>query len=128
MSSLMLDFGAADGAARAHRDLVRATDDAVGVLGLEVAAGAVGASKSDLRAMLDGRNGRRLPTDVAAVIARRVDGSYRDHVLAAVRALFGIEAAPESDRDYIHRIEGALLRFGAVGEAELARCRREARR
>lgn len=121
-------FGFHADPSRAYRDLVRAVEDAIAVIGLDVAAGAVGVGKSDLRAMLDGRNGRRLPTDVAAVIARRVDGSYRDHVLAAVRALFGIVDAPESDRDYIHRLEGALLRFGAVGEAELARCRREARR
>lgn len=129
MSSLMLDFGAADGTARAYRDLVRATDDAVGVLGLEVAAGAVGVSKSDLRAMLDGRNGRRLPTDVAAVIARRVGaGVYRDRIIKAIRELFDIADPPENDRDYVHRLEGAMLRFGALGEAELAKCRREARR
>ena len=95
----------------------------------KVAAGAVGASKSDLRAMLDGRNGRRLPTDVAAVIARRVGaGVYRDRIITAIRALFDIADPPENDRDYVHRLEGAMLRFGSLGEAELAKCRREARR
>lgn len=129
MSSLTLDFGAYDRTAREYRALVRAVDDAVAVLTLEVAAGAAGLSnKSDLRAMLDGRNGRRLPTDVAAVIAERVGaGIYRDSILNAVRAMFGLHQ-PESDALYIHRVEGVLLRFGEPGAAALAQARREARR
>lgn len=129
MSSLTLDFGAADEAAREYRRFVRAVDDAVAVMSLDIAAGACGiANKSDLRAMLDGRNGRRLPADVGAVIARRVGtGEYQDAILDAIRGMYGLYA-PESDAAYAHRLEGALLRFGEPGANVLAQCRREARR
>lgn len=128
MMAQSLDFGAGDRAAHDYRRMVRAVDDAVAVLGLEVAAGATGIAKADLRRMLDGRNGRRLPADVAAVVADRVGaGCYRDAILDAVRSLFGLHR-PESDADYAHRLEAALLKFGEPGADMLARCRREARR
>lgn len=113
---------------RSYRQLVRAVEDAIAVLGLDVAAGATGIGKSDLLAMVQGRNGRRLPTDVAAVIADRVGhGKYRDAITGAVRALFGL-VEPENDRDYAHRLESVLLRFGEPGASALAQARREARR
>lgn len=128
MSALSLDFGPTERAANEYRRMVRAVDDAVAALGLEIAAGACGVPKADLRGMLDGRNGRRMSAEVAAVIAERVGpGSYRDAILDAVRSMFGLHA-PEKDGEYIHRLEGALLKFGEPGGEVLARCRREARR
>ena len=113
---------------RSYRQLVRAVEDAIAVLGLDVAAGATGVGKSDLLAMISGRNGRRLPTDVAAVVADRVGvGAYRDAITAAVRELFGL-VQPESDAEYAHRLERTLLRFGEPGADALAQARREARR
>jgi hypothetical protein len=130
MSSPQLSFSAIRPTDRptSYRRLVRAVDDACDAVGLGVAAAAAGVRDTDLRGMLDGRNGRRLPAEVAAAVADVVGaGALRDAITTAVRELFGL-VEPESDRDYIHRIEGALLNFGAPGADYLARCRREARR
>jgi hypothetical protein len=125
--SLPLPLGSADLIPTWHRRLLRATEDAVDALGLSVAAAAAGVRDTDLRGMLDGRNGRKLPTEVAAAIAQRVTGDLRAAILDSIRGLFGLHE-PEDDAAYIHRIEGALLTFGAPGGEALARCRREARR
>ena len=112
----------------AQKHLLRAVDDAVGSLGLGVAAGAVGLKDAQLRDMIDGRGGRRLSPDIAAVIASRVgDGALRDAILEAVRELFGLHQ-PEDDVNFIHRLKGALLRFGEPGAEMLRQCRKEARR
>ena len=128
MMAQALDFGPTDRAAHDYRRMLRAVDDAVAAMGLDCAAGATGIPKADLRAMLDGRNGRRMPADIAAVIAERVGaGTYRDAILDAVRSMFGLHK-PEDDAAYVHRLEGALLKFGEPGVEVLSRCRREARR
>ena len=128
MTPTSFDFGAADRASHEYKRLVRAVDDAVAVLTLDVAAGACGVSKSDLRAMLDGRNGRRLSTEIAAIVAERVGpGQYRDAILDAIRAMFNLYQ-PEDGERYALRLEMALLGFGEHGREELAKCRREARR
>jgi hypothetical protein len=78
--------------------------------------------------LIDGRNGRRLDTRVAAIIAERVGaGIYRDAIVRAIKELFGL-FEPENDREWAHRLEGALLCFGQPGAEKLAQCRREARR
>jgi hypothetical protein len=125
-----LDFGAAAVVGEAYRKLTRAVDDAVTALTLEVASGATDVAKADLRDMIDGRKGRRLPTDVAAVIARRIGpGRYQDAIFAALREMFGaVDASPEPDALYIDRLENALREYGARGRETLAQCRREARR
>lgn len=121
-------FGFVADPSRAYRQLVRGVEDAIAVLGLDVAAGATGVAKSDLLAMTSGRNGRRMPADVAAVIAARVgSGVYRDAITAAIRELFGL-VQPENDAEYAHRLERTLLRFGEPGADALAQARREARR
>lgn len=113
---------------RDYNAFVRAVDDACRVLTLPIAAGAVGMREGDLRAALDGRNGRRLDAKVGAVIAKRVGpGIYRDAIAAAIKELFGLYER-EADGPYAHRLEGALLSFGAPGAEVLAKCRREARR
>jgi hypothetical protein len=125
-----LDFGAAAHVSDAYRKLTRAVDDAVTALTLEVASGATDVAKADLRDMIDGRKGRRLPTDVAAIIARRIGaGRYQDAIFAALRDMFGAsDPSPEADEPYIQRLEEALLEYGTHGAETLTRCRREARR
>ncbi len=113
---------------RHYNALVRAVDDAAKAMGFSVAAGAVGLKSGDLSAMIDGRNGRRMDTKVAAVIADRVGaGIYRDAIVHAIKELFGL-FQPDTDQQWGHRLEAALMSFGEQGSAKLAQCRREARR
>jgi hypothetical protein len=130
MSAGSLDYGAAEAVADAYRQMVRAVDDAVMALTMEVAAGATDIGKTDLRDMIDGRKGRRLPTDVAAIIARRIGpGRIQDRIHEALRDMFGIaNRVVEPDGPYIQRTEAALLAFGVQGWAALALCRRQANR
>ena len=130
MIAQSLTFSPSALVAEAYRKMVRAVDDAVQALSLEVASGATDIAKPDLRAMIDGRNGRRLPTDVAAIIARRIGpGVYQDAILAAVREMFGVvEVKPESDAQYIDRLEEGFLAFGEIGHEALAKHRKAARR
>lgn len=128
MTALPLENVSADQVRRDNRRLVLAVEDAVAVLGLGVTAGAIGGTATGLRDTLDGRNGRRLPVEWAAIIAERVGpGSHRDAILVAIKSMFGL-VAPDSDAEYIHRLEQAFARFGEYGTDVLARCRREARR
>jgi hypothetical protein len=128
MTPIALDFGPRDRAARVHKRLVTKVDDAVSALTLGVAAGAIGCRPPALRDALDGRNGSRLSSEWAGIIAERVGpGALQDAILDAIREQFGLYQ-PESDRDYIHRLEGGFLRFGEAGMAMLAQLRREARR
>lgn len=102
--------------------------NAIAAMGLDTAAGACGLKDSQLSDMVAGRGGRRMSTDIAAVIAERIGpGRYRDDIVAVVREMFAL-FQPESDGLYAHRLEGALLRFGEPGAEMLAQCRREARR
>lgn len=125
-----LAFSASVEVAESYRKMVRAVDDAVQALSLEVAAGATDIAKPDLRAMIDGRNGRRLPTDVAAIIARRIGpGAYQDAILAAVREMFGaVDIKPEADGPYIDRLQDGYAEFDEMGRSALARHRKAARR
>lgn len=128
MSALPLENCSADQVRRDNKRLVLAVEDACAVLGLGCAAGAVGCTSQALRDALDGRNNRRLPVEWAALIAERVGaGAARDAILAAIKSMFGL-IEPDSDADYIHRLEQGYAAFGAIGQAELSRHRRESRR
>ncbi len=113
---------------RHYSALVLAVEDACKVLTFPVAAGAVSMRDGDLRAMLEGRNGRRLDTKVAAIIAERVGaGIYRDAIVRAIKELFGL-FEPMNDREWAHKLEGVLLTFGTPGADALTKARQEARR
>lgn len=128
MTALPLENVSADGVRRDNKRLVLAVEDAVASLTLGVAAGALGTTPSRLRDTLDGRNGSRLPVEWAAVIAERVGpGSLRDEILLLIKSMFGL-IEPDSDPEFIHRLEGGYADFGEMGSKQLAKLRREARR
>lgn len=108
--------------------LLAAVNDAVASMGLGTAAGACGVKPNVLRGALDGAGGRHFPTEWAAIIAARVgDGVLSNRIRQAIKALFGLHE-PDTDPQYIHRLEQGYGAFGAIGGAELARHRRESRR
>ena len=129
MSSLAFDFGSSERTAYYDRQLRRAVDDASQAMGPAQAATACGLKTSgQLREMIDGTNGRRMSTDIAAVIADRIGpGSYRDAIIDAIKGLFGMHQ-PEADGPYIRRLEDGYSDFGPQGTGELAEIRKAARR
>ena len=98
-------------------------------MGMGVAASACGLKTSaQLREMIDGVNGRRMSTEIAAIIAERVGpGHLRDAILDAIRGMFGLHQ-PEADKPYIHRLEDGYDDFGEMGAKKLAEIRKAARR
>lgn len=110
-----------------NKRLMAALEDAVQSMGLGVAAGACGVKPNVLRGALDGAGGRHFPTEWAARIAARVGGNLGDRIRQAIRELFDL-TEPDTDPEYIHRLEGGYAEFGPQGTRELARHRRESRR
>jgi hypothetical protein len=110
-----------------YRRFVLAVTDAVESVGLGTAAGRCGLRPQDLSDMLNGVKGRRIPNDVGAAIAGMVSGDLRAAIWNANREMYGM-VEPESDADYIRRLEDGYARLGEVGRIELAKHRREARR
>lgn len=108
--------------------LLAAVNDAVASMGLGTAAGACGVKPNVLRGALDGAGGRHFPVHWAAIIAARVgDGALSNRIRNAIKALFGMYES-DTDPQYINRLEQGYAAFGAIGQAELARHRRESRR
>lgn len=122
-----LPFSPRQRAERSYKRYVLAVGDAVTALSPTVAAAACGLRPSDLNDMLEGHKGRRMPTDVGAVVAEMVTGDLRKHIIDALKDMFGL-VEPESDADYIRRLEDGFSRFGELGRAELAQHRKAARR
>jgi hypothetical protein len=112
---------------RAYKSYVLAVSDAVTALSPTVAAGACGLRPSDLNDMIEGHKGRRMPSDIGAIIAEMVGGELRQAIIAALKEMFGM-VEPESDADYVRRLEDGYAQFGEVGRGELARHRKAARR
>jgi hypothetical protein len=110
-----------------YRRYVLALNDAVDSVTLGVAAGRCGLRTQDLRDMLDGTKGRRIPADVGAAIQDMVSGDLRAAIISALKEMHGL-VEPESDADYIRRLEDGYSRMGEVGRVELARHRKDARR
>lgn len=110
-----------------YRRYVLAVGDAVQAITLGVAAGACGVRSQDLHDMLEGHKGRRLPTDVGAVIAAMVSGELRDAIVLALKEMFDL-VEPESDAEYIRSLEAGYAKFGEQGGVVLGEIRRKARR
>lgn len=123
----LLDLSPRERADRLYRRYVLAVGDAVTALGLTVAAGACGLRGADLHDMLEGHKGRRMPTDVGAVIAELVTGEMRAAIILALKEMFGL-VEPETDAQFVHTLEGGYARFGEEGGRVLAELRRKARR
>jgi hypothetical protein len=112
---------------KAYRRLVLAVSDAVEAVGLGIAAGRCGLRPQDLSDMLAGHKGRRLPTDVAAVVADMVTGELRQAIQDAIKEMFGMHQ-PDDDATYIRKLEDGYAWFGPGGSDKLDKIRRAARR
>lgn len=127
MTPLDLDFGFNVEADQADRKIRRTVEDAVAVLSLGVAAGLCGCTPAQLRDAMDGRNGRRLPTDWVMRIARKVGGDLRDRIQDALND-FMDPGAPATDAQLIESLKTSLKAFGLKGEEELAAVLRRLKR
>src|SRR5690348_2740387 len=105
MSQLNLEFE------RAHRRLIRAVDDAVAAIGLDVAAGACDARKQDICDALSGRENRHLRSEWVTAIANRAPEEHRRAIAAALVGPLGYEIAPKKQltpEEEIARLRAAL--------------------
>lgn len=117
-----LDFGTLERARDAKRRVLRAVDDAVGMLTLSVAAGACDMRASDLRDAIDGRNGRRLDVEAVIAIALRAPAEVQRRIWDALNEVLGDR--PKSPQEELAELKLAVVeQFGQAGAA-LVRARR----
>jgi hypothetical protein len=124
MTQERFDFGRSDRIARAFRQVLRAVDDAVDAIGLDVAAGACDCAKSDLAKTLAGAEHRHLRVEWLMAIADASPDPFRTRIFDALLAWQGLSICvqkPLTPEEKNARYERMLVeRFGPAG-AELVR-------
>lgn len=117
-----MDFGMAARLAAARKCLFRKVDDCIDAIGLEVATGASGARRQDLRDALSDREGRRFPVEWGWAIALVAPEPLRAAVGECLVEALGYGIAPIrplTAEEKLARLEYRIAaRFGAAG-AEL---------
>lgn len=102
--------------ARMRRHLANAVD----AIGPGVAAGAVGSTRSDLRAALNADPGRYVRLDWLVPLLRMAPAADRDAFLGELLDAFGLEAAPRLARSVERRLLDLEVRvreeLGRAGE------------
>jgi len=113
MTQEPFDFGLIHRCDDAHRQLVRALNDAVAQLGLLVAAGACGCDPADLRKALDGDRGRYIRSTWPAKIASIAPAETRDRIARALVAGLGLDISPNRPRTAHERLAALQQRVAA---------------
>src|SRR5690242_4617871 len=119
MTQDSLDFGALQRCADAHRELVRALEDAVQQVGLLTAAGACGCDHIDLRKALNGDKGRYIRSTWPARIAAIAPADTRERIARAMVAALGFDVTsprPLTPEQRLARLEQRVAsELGAAG-------------
>lgn len=108
-----LDFGPFHRCDDAHRQLIRALEDAVQQVGLLTAAGACKCDATDLRKALDGDKGRYIRSTWPARIASIAPVETRERIAAALVAGLGMIASPSVPLTTEQRLSRLELRVAA---------------
>jgi len=119
MTQQGLDFGRADRLSRAYRKVLNAVADAVAALGLDVAAGACDARRSELSDAISGRENRYLRVEWLMAITDKAPDPFKSAILTALvdwQGLSLLVPRPLTPAEKLARYERILCeRLGQAG-------------